>query len=135
MTGRQVHRSGGVDPEVYGLADAVRVGDLVFVSGQTAYDAAAGAGGLGDVGAQLRAAYAKVATALEAVGATMADVVDETLYVTDTAAAVAAARTVRADVYGGRFDLASTICEVAAFGHPALQVEVRCTAVVSGRPA
>ena len=37
---------------------------------------------------------------------------------------------VEKDVFGGRFELASTLCEVRGLGAPQLLVEIKCTARV-----
>lgn len=126
MSGREVHHPDGMDPSVYGLADVVRVGGLVFVSGQTAYEPDVEPG---DMAAQMRVAYGKVGAALARVGCSMADVVDETLFVTDTLAAVTAGGAVRAEVYGGRFEMASTLVEVRGLAAPGCCIEIKCIAV------
>lgn len=110
--------------ERYGFAQAVKAGSTIYVSGQTA----SGADEPGDVEAQMRTAYAKVAQALEQVGATMADVVDETLFVSDYVAAAAVAGRVRHEVYGGTPEVASTLIPVAAFGPGPTTIEIKCIA-------
>jgi hypothetical protein len=44
------------------------------------------------------------------------------------AAAIPAAVEIRHEVYGGTFDVASTLLEVRALGGPDLLVEIKCTA-------
>ena len=61
----------------------------------------------------MRIAYRRMAAVLAAFGATMRDVVDETIYVTDMRAASAAAREVRAEAYGTPVEVASTLIGVA----------------------
>jgi enamine deaminase RidA (YjgF/YER057c/UK114 family) len=126
MSARDVRRTGAPGETIYGLAQAVRVGDVVHVSGQTASGDAPVAG----MHAQMTAAYAKIAALLEGYGATMADVVDETIFVTDMAAGVEAAIAVRRGVYAPHFALASTIVEVRALAGPDLLVEIKCTAIL-----
>jgi enamine deaminase RidA (YjgF/YER057c/UK114 family) len=80
--------------------------------------------------AQMTAAYGKITDLLASYGATAADVVDETLFVTDMRAGIPAAIEVRRAVYGPDFDVASTIVEVRALGGPDLLVEIKCCAVL-----
>lgn len=110
--------------DVYGFSQAVRVGDTVYVAGQTASDAT------GDMEAQMRQAYSGIEAALGQLGATLSDVVDETLFVTDMAAAAECAARVRSEVYGGRFELASTLIGTPRLGGPDLLVEIKCVARV-----
>lgn len=122
-----------MEGSAYGFSQAVRVGDTIYVSGQTAMaddGSIAGASPDPDMEIQMRTAYRHVARALETFGATLADVVDETLFVTDMQQAVAAAYRVRNDVYGGRFELASSLVGVHALGSPDLLIEIKCTARV-----
>jgi enamine deaminase RidA (YjgF/YER057c/UK114 family) len=124
---KDVRRTGAFGEELYGFAQAVRVGDTIHISGQTA----SGDGdGPGDMTAQMTAAYAKITDLLASYGATIADVVDETLFVTDMRTGIPAAIEVRRAVYGPDFDVASTIVEVRALGGPDLLVEIKCTATL-----
>ena len=127
---RENHQFGNFMEEVYGFAQAVRVDDTVYVAGQTAFMDDGTIAGEGDMAAQMRQAYANIARALAGVGATMADVVDETLFVTDINAAATVALEVRSEVFGGSPKLASTLCQVAALGAPQLLIEIKCTARV-----
>jgi 2-iminobutanoate/2-iminopropanoate deaminase len=127
---RQSHQFGNFMEDVYGFAQSVKVGDTVFVSGQTAFLDDGSIDGEGDMTTQMRRAYANIARALAGVGATMDDVVDETLFVTDIDAASGVAHEVRKEAYGGRLEVASTLCQVAALGAPQLLIEIKCTAKV-----
>ena len=126
--GRDAVRFGTAGERYYGYAQAVRVDDTVYVSGQTALGEDGAIVGGGEMAAQMRQAYANIARALQPFDADLSNVVEETLFVTDIAAASAAAPDVRGDAYGGTFDLASTLVQVAALGSPQLLVEIRCTA-------
>lgn len=95
----------------YGYAQAIKVGDTIYISGQLAND---GDGNLiapaplDDSGSptdfstmadQMRVAYANAAKILAHFGATLDHVVEETLYVLDVDAAFAVAGNVRKDAY------------------------------------
>jgi enamine deaminase RidA (YjgF/YER057c/UK114 family) len=133
---RGVVRFGLAEETSYGFAQAVDVAGVVFVSGQVGVD---GDERPADVEGQMRIAYRRIARALAERGLSLADVVDETLYVTDLRAASAAARRVRAEAYGSPIDVASTLIGVAGIGSPdaaiPLAVEIRCTAVRRGPAA
>ena len=61
---------------------AWKVGNTIYVAGQTASEGA-GVVGPGDVKVQTRTALQRIQTILEAAGASMRDVVKTTVYVTD----------------------------------------------------
>jgi enamine deaminase RidA (YjgF/YER057c/UK114 family) len=124
---KEVRRTGAAGEEIYGFAQAVRVGDVVHISGQTA---SGDDGGPGDMATQMAAAYTKIEALLASYGATMRNVVDETLFVTDMRAGVPAAIEVRRTMYGPDFDVASTIVEVRSLAGRDLLVEIKCTAVL-----
>jgi len=125
---KQIRNLGWFGEQAYGFAQAVKVGDTVYVSGQTAFLPEGGIAGVGDMEAQMRQAYVGVAQLLQAYGADMSNVVDETLYVTDMAAAASVARKVRGEAYGEVFDVASSLIGVQALGAPDLMIEIKCTA-------
>ena len=125
---RSVRRFGTEAEVAYGFAQAVRVGKTVYISGQTASPVDGAAGEPGDMASQMRVSYARIGRLLAMYGATMADVVDETLFVTDMDAAIPAAVTIRREVYGGEFDVASTLIGVHRLGGADLLVEIKCTA-------
>ncbi|HEX7096444.1 MAG TPA: RidA family protein [Acidimicrobiales bacterium] len=126
---KDTRRTGAPGESTYGFAQAVRVGNTVYVSGQTA-SSEGGTVGVGDMRAQMAEAYRKIADLLASYGATMANVVDETLFVTDMRAAIPAAIEVRREVYGPAFDVASTLVEVRALAGPDLLVEIKCVATL-----
>jgi enamine deaminase RidA (YjgF/YER057c/UK114 family) len=122
---KETRRTGAAGEELYGFAQAVRVGDTVHISGQTA---SGGSDDPGDMRHQMEVAYDRIADLLRSYGADMGSVVDETLFVTDMRAGIRAAVEVRRRVYGPAFDVASTIVEVRALGGADLLVEIKCTA-------
>ena len=72
----------------YGYAQALKLGDTVWLSGQIGYDEHGNVAG--DMETQKRQAYANIQQLLAGYDMSMADVVDETLYVLDNDAAFAA---------------------------------------------
>ncbi len=125
MSRRQV-ASGGPWEARAGYARAVAVGDACFVSGTT--DAGPDGESLhpGDAPAQVRAAFAIVAAALEEAGFAVEDVVRTRMYLTDPADADAVAA-VHGELFG-RVRPAATLVVVARLIRPSLLVEVEAEA-------
>jgi reactive intermediate/imine deaminase len=110
--------------------DAVRVeGPLLFVSGVVPVDETGALVGGDDVVAQARQVFANIGAVLEAAGATFADVVKVTLFLTDVDDR-ARINPVREEVFGSTRP-ASTLVEVAALAVPGARIEVEAVAVVS----
>jgi len=122
----------GVAPPAGRYSHAVELalggGRLVFVSGQVALDADGRLVGPGDPGMQAEQAFANVAAVLAAAGASPADVVKATIFVTDMGhrAAVARAR----DACFGEPPPASTFVEVSRLAGPEWLVEVEVIAAL-----
>src|ERR1700753_1584576 len=76
------------EPDWYesaGISLGVRVGNLVFTSGQAPIDAQGATGGVGGFEAQARTALANVCAVLTNAGSSLAEVVKATVFVTDVA--------------------------------------------------
>ena len=127
----------------YGYAQAVKVGDTIYVSGQVSHDDEGnfvGAAPLDDQGRirdhsnmeiQMRQTYANAKKLLGRYGATLDNVVEEVLYVTDMDAAFAAAGPVRKEAYGSeKPDVASTILVTPRLALPPLLIEIKFIARV-----
>jgi 2-iminobutanoate/2-iminopropanoate deaminase len=114
----------------YGYAQAVKVGDTIYVSGQVSHDDKGDIVGRGDMEVQMRQAYANIQNVLAQYGLTMENMVDETLFVTDMDAAFAAAVKCRQDVFSGTPVVASTIVQIQRLAFPELMIEIRCVAKV-----
>jgi len=108
--------------------DAVRAGDLLFVSGCVPVDERGELVGGGDVVAQARQVFANVATVLAAVGAGFGDVVKVTLYLTDVADRTRI-NPVREEVFGEARP-ASTLVEVSQLAVPGARLEVEAVALL-----
>ena len=114
----------------YGYAQAVKVGDKIYVSGQVSHDDKGDIVGRGDMEVQMRQAYANIQNVLAQYGVTMENIVDETLFVTDMDAAFAAAVKCRQDVFSGTPVVASTIVQIQRLAFPELMIEIRCVVKV-----
>jgi 2-iminobutanoate/2-iminopropanoate deaminase len=114
----------------YGYAQAVKVGDTIYVSGQVSHDDKGNIVGRGDMEVQMRQAYANIQNVLTQYGVTMENMVDEILFVTDMDAAFAAAVKCRQDVFSGTPVVASTIVQIQRLAFPELMIEIRCVAKV-----
>lgn len=127
----------------YGYAQAIKVGDAIYVSGQLANDGAGDlispapldhAGKPTDFSAmedQMRVTYANAAKILARFGATLDHVVEETLYVLDVDAAFAVAGRVRKEAYStDRPQCASNLIGVTRLAFPAQIIEIAFRAVL-----
>ena len=114
-------------------SNCVRVGDMIWLSGFTAR-----ANDLkaihhpGNAYEQAKVIFQKVKDCLEAADATMADVVNMNIYVTNMADNKAIWKA-RQEFFEGDFP-ASTLVQVAGLGTPQILVEITCQAMAgSGR--
>jgi 2-iminobutanoate/2-iminopropanoate deaminase len=114
----------------YGYAQAVKIGDTIYVSGQVSHDDNGNIVGRGDMEAQMRQAYVNIQKLLVHYGATMENIVDEILFVTDMDAAFGAAVKCRQEVFSGNPVVASTIIQIQRLAFPDLMIEIRCVAKV-----
>lgn len=110
-----------------GFSAAVRAADTIYVAGMTALDADGSIAGGDDPYEQARAALAKVGAALEAAGASAADVVRTRIYVTERSHADAVGR-----AHGEAFAAAKPaatmiVCDLL---DPRMKVEVEAVAHV-----
>jgi enamine deaminase RidA (YjgF/YER057c/UK114 family) len=127
----------------YGYAQAVKVGNTIYVSGQLSHDDHGnmiGAAPLDDSGRirdhsnmeiQMRQTYANAKKILSEFGATLDNVVEEVLYVTDMDRAFAAAGSVRKEAYGSQKpEVASTILVTPRLALPGQLIEIKFVAKV-----
>ena len=125
-SGRHVARFG---PYKDFIANGVKDGDTIYVSGQVGTDSEGNVAG--DLAAQTRQAYANVEAVLSHFGATMDSVVDETWYVTDIGATmgnVAELFGIRAEAFGKNPEVAQTMIQVSGLVMPELSIEIKCVA-------
>ena len=114
----------------YGYAQGVKVGDTIYLSGQVSHDDKGNILGEGDMEVQMRAAYANVQNVLAQYGASIDNVVDEIIFVTDMESAFAARVKMKQEVFSGSTVLASTIVQIQRLALPQLMIEIRCIARV-----
>ncbi len=114
-----------------GFTHAVVASGTVFVSGQVACDPKGELVGKGDLRAQTKQVYENLKLALEASGATFADVVRSNAYVVNLKREdLAVIREVRSGYLSAQGPPASTIVGVAALANPECLIEIEVTAVV-----
>ncbi len=114
----------------YGYSQAVKVGDTIYLAGQVSHDDEGNVLGEGDMEVQMRAAYHNVEKVLAQYGASMENVVDEILFVTDMDAAFGARVKMKLEFFSGSPVLASTIVQIQRLAFPQLMIEIKCVAKV-----
>jgi len=126
MSDREEIRVPGLAEPISHYTDAVRTGDLLFVSGVVPVDGAGALVGGEDVVAQTRQVFANLAAVLAAAGVGLADVVKVTVFLTDIADR-ARINPVRQDLFGDTRP-ASTLVEVSALAIPGAKLEIEAVA-------
>jgi 2-iminobutanoate/2-iminopropanoate deaminase len=114
----------------YGYVQAAKVGDTIYVSGQVSHDDTGNIVGRGDMETQMRQAYSNIQKLLAQYGATIENIVDEILFVTNMDDAFAAAVKCRQEIFSGTPVIASTIVQIQRLAFAELMIEIRCVAKV-----
>ena len=130
----QRRRVSSVSPyeDIIGFSRAVRVGDLVFVSGTVAWGPDGKLVGKGNVYAQAAQTIKNIEAYLQQAGASLKDVVRTRIYLTDMARWQEVARAHR-EAFGD-VRPASSLLEISRLASPEMLVEIEAVAVVSGEP-
>ena len=116
--------------ESYGFAQAVKVGDTIYVSGQLGLDDQGNMIG-SKMETQMRQTYANAKKILSQFGATLENVVEEVLFVTDMETAFVAAGPVRKEAYASKTPaVASTIVVTPRLSLPSQLIEIKFIAKV-----
>ncbi len=118
------------DPyEPFRLAQAHRVGDLLFVSGQAAIDNDGAIVGVGDFDTQANRAFENLQRVLRAGGSSLANVVKVTIYLTDMSHFEDIVE-LRRKWFSPPYP-ADTIVEVRSLYSPDAMIEIEAIAVVN----
>jgi 2-iminobutanoate/2-iminopropanoate deaminase len=125
---REEIRVAGQPEPISHYTDAVRVGNLLFVSGCVPVDADGRLVGEDDVVEQARQTFANVGAVLDAGGSSFADVAKVTVFLTDVDDR-AKINPVRQEVFGDARP-ASTLVEVSRLAIPGARIEVEAIAIV-----
>jgi reactive intermediate/imine deaminase len=125
---REELRVEGLAEPLSHYTDAVRAGDLVFLSGLIAVDREGALVGADDVVAQARHVFESMRSVLHAAGGGFADVVKVTIFLTDMDDRPKI-NPVRQEVFGAARP-ASTLVEVSRLAVPGARIEVEAVAIV-----
>ena len=121
------------DPDFYApfkIAQAYRVGDLIFTSGQASIDDDGNIVGIGDFDAQARQTFKNLERVLQAGGSDLSKIIKLNIYVTDMSQfpAVVALR----EEYLTPPYPADTLVEVSSLAFPELEIEIEAVALAEG---
>ena len=111
------------------FAQVVKIGNQIYVAGQTSVDANGNVVGKGDIEAQVRQVFQNIQKCLEAAGATFDHVVKLNVYSTDLDAHIEFISKVRKE-YFPKEPVASTTVQVGRLVHPDWLVEIEAIAVL-----
>jgi len=122
MTKRQEFKVAGLSAPISHYCDAVRFGDLLFISGVPPTDAAGRVVGGDDVAAQARQVFLNMQRILDAAGASFADILKVTVYLLDVNDR-SKINPVRQEFFGAARP-ASTLIGVSELAVPGMKVEI-----------
>jgi 2-iminobutanoate/2-iminopropanoate deaminase len=128
MTEREEFRVDTLAEPISHYTDAVRAGDLLFVSGFVPVDGDGRVVGGDDVVAQTRQVFANIGRVLAAAGTTFEQVVKVTVYLTDVDDRTKI-NPVRQEIFGDTRP-ASTLFEVSRLAVPGAKIEIDLVAIV-----
>ena len=129
MSTRTNISSGAPYESIFGYSRAVKVGNMVFVSGSTAIQPNGTVAGVGDAYRQTITAFRTIEKALHEAGATMQQVVRTRMFATnlnDTEAIGKAHAEFFRDIRP-----AATLMEISRLVHPDMLIEIEADAVIT----
>lgn len=127
---RKLVSSGGAWEGQVGYSRAVRVGNIIAVSGTTAANPDGTVHGAGDPYAQAKRCFEIIERALNDAGASFEEVIRTRMFVTDISRWAEFARA-HAECFSG-VRPAATMVEVQALLHPEMLIEIEVDAVLDG---
>jgi reactive intermediate/imine deaminase len=122
----RINPEGLTKPSTY--SHVVKVGSLLFIAGQVAFDPAGNLVGENDMKAQVRQVLENLKTALASQEADFSNVVKINIFTTDVEAFLASAE-VRAEYFKG-YPPASTLVQISKLARPGLMVEIEAIAAL-----
>ena len=121
------------DPDFYAaykVAQAYRVGDLIFVSGQASIDDGGNIVGVGDFEAQAKQTYKNLDRVLEAGGSDRSKIVKMNVYIKDMRN-FPTILSLREQLFTPPYP-AETLVEVSSLALPELEIEIEAVALADG---
>lgn len=126
-----IHPDGLVNLRSFTQVVAASGSKTIYVSGQVAWDVDGGIVGVGDFAAQAKKAYENLAVAIEAAGATPADVAKTNVYIVNYDPEMGRAlNDARKAIFEGTTAPASTLIGVQALAAPEFMIEVEAIVVL-----
>lgn len=132
-TGRQEYRVKGLGEPISHYTDAVRFGDVLYVSGVAPTDEHQNVVGIGDAAAQARQIFVNLEKILKAAGAGFRDILKVTVYMTDVEER-RLINPVRQEYFGDARP-ASTLIGVTSLAIPGMKVEIEAVVGLPKGPA
>jgi 2-iminobutanoate/2-iminopropanoate deaminase len=115
------------------FAQGVKVGNTLHLAGQVSLNEEGKVVGENDIAEQTRQIYSNIKNVLKEFGASMDDIVDETIFVTDMKTVfdnMPAFLENRKQAFGGTPQVSQTLVQIAGLVMPELLLEIKCVAHV-----
>ncbi|HUT50565.1 MAG TPA: RidA family protein [Alphaproteobacteria bacterium] len=129
-SGREEYRVEGLNEPISHYTDAVRFGDLLFISGCAPIDGDMNLVGGDDVAAQARKTLENIGAILKTAGASFADILKVTVYLLDVDDRHAI-NPVRQEFFGDAKP-ASTLIGIKQLAIPGMKIEIEAVAGIPG---